>query len=338
MSAARACGCGAVDLHTHIVPENFPALAEGGDIPWPSMQHLDQCHANVMISGKQFRAVDNRCWSVAARLAAMEEMGITRQVLSPMPVLLSHGMPEKAAIQLGDHVNGTIAAMVAEAPDQFSGLGMVPLQNIDAAIRTLEKLVKVEGLAGVEIGTHIAGMVIGDPKFEPFFEAAEALSASIFVHALNPLGKERLVGPTQLSNALGFPCEVGLSAASVLTGGLIARHPNLRIAFSHGGGALAMLLPRLAHVWDISEAIRSEIPLDPREGARRLYYDTLVYDKDALGYLIRKFGSDRLILGSDFPFTIHDRNPAGRLDDLDLTAQEKSRLLHENASVFLGLT
>ena len=106
-------------------------------------------------------------------------------------------------------------------------------------------------MTGVEIGSNINGVPIGDEKFDPFFAAAADLGAAVFVHALHPTGVERLIGPANLQAGLLFPCEIALAAASVLTGGLLDRHPNLRLGFSHGGGALGLLLPRLARDYDV---------------------------------------------------------------------------------------
>jgi aminocarboxymuconate-semialdehyde decarboxylase len=180
-------------------------------------------------------------------------------------------------------------------------------------------------------------MPIGHPSLAAFFAAAEDLSASIFVHALRPTGHERLIGPTALGAALLFPCDVALAASSMLTGGIIARHPNLRLAFSHGGGAFGLLLPRLAHMWRKVPSIRELMNEDPLDAARRLYYDTLVYDKDTLTFLIQRFGADRLLVGSDYPYQIHEPDPVGRINDLTLAPTDRQALIRENAITFLGL-
>ncbi|PHQ69386.1 MAG: aminocarboxymuconate-semialdehyde decarboxylase [Sneathiella sp.] len=330
--------CGAIDVHTHIVPAEFPSyVGRHPDVAWPSMQHTKPCHANVMIAGKVFRSIDDRSWNVARRIEAMDEAGIDRQVLSPMPELLSYWFPSEDAAIFGEHVNGAIAEMIAAEPNRMVGLGMVPLQDVDLAIKTLETLVRKRGFAGVEIGTHVNGTPIGDPSLASFFAAAEDLSASIFVHALRPIGHERLVGPAALGAALLFPCDVALAASSVLTGGLIVRHPKLRLAFSHGGGAFGLLLPRLIHMWRTVPSVRDLMNENPRDTARRLYYDTLVYDKDTLAFLVERFGVNRLLLGSDYPYQIHDPDPVGRIDELALNPADRRALIRENAITFLGL-
>ena len=171
--------------------------------------------------------------------------------------------------------------MVARAPDKFIGLGGVPMQDPDAAVRELERLMR-DGFRGVELGSNINGAALGDPRFESFFAAAEQLGAAVFVHALHPSGKERIVGPAGLMAYIGFPLDTAYSIASLMTGGTLTRHPRLRLAFSHGGGAFASILPRLAKGWTIKPEFAALIGASPYEHARRLYYDTLVYDAPTL--------------------------------------------------------
>ena len=331
----------AVDIHTHIVPAEFPAYAGKhvtpfGGAQWPQMAAGCDCHhKNVMIDGKNFRTVTDECWDIGRRAEAMARMNIARQVLSPMPELLSYWLPLEDALPLTRHVNDTIATMVAQAPDKFIGLGGVPMQDPDVAARELERLMR-DGFRGVEIGSNINGAAIGDPKFDVFFAAAEELGASIFVHALHPSGKERIVGPPGLMAYIGFPLDTAYAIASLMTGGTLTRYPRLRLAFSHGGGAFASILPRLARGWDIKPEFAERIGVSPFEHARRLYYDTLVYDPHTLRHLIETFGVRQLCIGTDFPFDIHDRAPVEAVAALNLSAADVKLLHHDNAMRFLG--
>ncbi len=233
-----------IDVHTHIVPENFPPYAgRGRDVPWPSMAPAHACHRHVMISDKVYRTVSDGSWSVPRRIEDMGAMRITRQAISPMPELLSYWLPLEDAKVMIRYLNDQIAAMIAAAPQRFIGLGAVPLQDVDAAIRELEYCRSLK-FAGVEIASHVNGTSIGDPRFEPFFTAAEKMGAAIFVHALRPAGQDRIVGAFA-EQAVCFPGDIGLACASMITGGIGGRHPKLRIAFSHGGGVMSILLPRL---------------------------------------------------------------------------------------------
>ncbi|HZP78247.1 MAG TPA: amidohydrolase family protein [Pseudolabrys sp.] len=327
----------AIDIHTHIVPADIPAYGGShGGARWPQMAAAHDCHhKNVMIEGKNFRTVTDECWDVARRIEAMERMGIARQVLSPMPELLSYWLPTEDALALGRHVNGTIAEMMARAPDRFLGLGTVPMQDPDLAAREIETLMD-DGFRGIEIGSNINGAPPGDPKFEPVFAAAEEHGAAIFVHALHPSGKERIVGPPGLMAYIGFPLDTAYAIASLMTGGTLTRHPKLRIAFSHGGGAFASILPRLAHGWGHKPDFAKLIGASPFEQARKLYYDTLVYDPPTLRFLIERFGKTQLCVGTDFPFDIHERKPIEAIAALELSAPDVKLLHHDNAARFLG--
>ena len=329
--------CPAIDIHTHIVPENFPPYARAGrDVAWPSMAPARACHRHVMLSGQVYRTVPDSSWDAAKRAADMDRLQVGRQVLSPMPELLSYWLDGEDGAALSRYLNEQIAGMVARAPDRFYGLGAVPLQDVDRAITELEHAMGPLGLAGVEIGTNIDGVVLGDPRLEPFFAAAERLGAAIFVHPLRPCGMERLVGPPLLQQVLAFPGETGLSGASLLTAGTLTRHPRLRIAFSHGGGTLGTLLPRLRHAWSTFAALRDAMPDDPAETARRFWVDSLVYEDGAIRQLIDRFGRTQVTVGSDYPFAIADRDPVGRTRGLGLDAETERLLLTDNALCWLG--
>lgn len=337
MASLTGCACG-VDTHAHVVPENFPAYI-GNKVPtdWPSMAAAQPCHRNVMISGKVYRTVADKCWDTAKRLQDLPGMGLALQVVSPMPELLSYWMEPADAQQLLRFLNDQIAAMVAESGGGLAGLGAVPLQDMSLAIRELEYVVKVLGFAGVEVGSNINGAPSGAPQFDPFFEACEALGAAVFVHAIRPAGMDRLVGPAPLQQVIGYPGDVGLAAASVITSNLLVRRPGLRIAFSHGGGTLASLLPRLQQGWGVFPALKDSITLAPRDQARRLFYDTLVFDTPTLRHLVDSFGDTQLMIGTDYPFNFHDRTPVERIEAAGLDADAALRLVHQNAGRFLGL-
>jgi aminocarboxymuconate-semialdehyde decarboxylase len=327
----------AIDIHTHIVPAEFPAYAGKHDSArWPQMAPAECGHRNVMIGGKLFRKVEDYCWDIARRAEAMGAMAITHQVLSPMPELLSYWLAADDTLALGRYINDQIAAMVERAPDRFFALGTVPMQDPELAAREVERLMKSGKFRGVEIGTNINGAPIGDARFNSFFAAAEEHGAAIFVHALHPAGQERFVGPAQVTNLVGFPCENAFAISSLLTGGMLERYPKLRLAFSHGGGAFALVLKRIMHGWTIYPPVHDAIKQPPAELARRLYYDTLVYDSETIGFLIQCFGIRQLCLGSDFPFDIHDRKPLDRLTPLKLSANDEALVRGGNALRWLG--
>ncbi|TDY15506.1 aminocarboxymuconate-semialdehyde decarboxylase [Paraburkholderia sp. BL6665CI2N2] len=336
----RLCGHRhGIDVHSHIVPATFPAYI-GSKIPsdWPSMVPAHECHRHVMIDGKVYRTVSDRCWDVSRRIADMDEQRIGVQAVSPMPELLSYWMPVQEALLLVQHLNGTIAGMVDESSGRMVGLGAVPLQDIDVAIGELTRIMCTPGFAGVEIGSNVNGLPIGAPQFDPFFEAAEALGAAVFVHALRPAGKERLVGPAQLLQTLAYPTDVGLAAASVLCSNLMLRRPQLRIAFSHGGGTLASLLPRLEQACKVFAPLRDVVQASPSEQARKLFYDSLVFDQATLRHLLSSFGESQIMLGTDYPFAFREHDPVGQTESINLDEATVERLIYRNAQEFLGIS
>ncbi|WP_298929490.1 amidohydrolase family protein [uncultured Ramlibacter sp.] len=337
MTATLQCRCG-TDAHAHVVPHDFPRYL-GTAVPadWPSMAPAQACHRSVMIAGKNYRTVSDKCWDTAKRLEDLQAMGLDLQAVSPMPELLSYWMGPKDAQQLLRYINEQIAAMVADSQRKLIGLGAVPLQDMDLALRELEYCVKTLGFAGVEVGSNINGKPIGAPEFDPFLAACEELGAAVFVHALRPAGMERLVGPAPLQQVLGYPSDVGLAAASVLTTNLMERRPKLRIAFSHGGGTLASLLPRLQQGWGVFPALKDSISASPVEQARKLFYDTLVFDAPTLAHLAGLFGTGQLLIGTDYPFNFHERAPLDAIAAAGFDAATQDLLLWGNAQRFLGV-
>lgn len=330
---------GGVDVHAHVIPAEFPRYL--GDVTpkgWPSMALADACHRHVVIDGKNYRTVSDKCWTTSRRLADFDAMGLTLQAISPMPELLSYWMAPAAGAQLVRYLNEHIAAMVAESAGRLVGLGAVPLQDLDLAIRELQHMKDVLGIRGIEVGSNINGVVIGDPRHDAFFEACAALDMPVFVHALRPVGMDRLVGPAALQQVLAYPSDVGLAAASVITSNLIERHPRLRIAFSHGGGTLAMLLPRLQQAMSVFPALREAVHRSPQEQVKSLYFDTLVFDTPTLQHLTRSFGSTQLMIGTDYPFNFHDDRPVQRIREAGFDETIVDQLLQGNARRFLGLS
>ena len=326
-----------IDIHTHVVPSAFPvSLGAANDIPWPSIEHVDCCHARVLVGGKPYRDIESNCWNVEERLKGMDAMGIARQVLSPMPELLSYWLPAADAQHLARHMNEQIAAMVAEASDRLVGFGMVPLQSPEMAIAEMIYLTETLGLKGIEIGTNVEDRPIGHPDFARFFEEVEARGVPIFVHPLRPAGMDRLVGMPLLEQVVAFPCETAFAIASLMTSGLLARHPKLRIAFAHGGGSFGQVLPRMQHAWTIAPGLKKVMPDGPQALARLLYYDTLVYDPTALRYLADRFGVSQLLVGTDYPFAIMEKEPLGRLSEAGFSQADVDAVTRLNALSYLG--
>jgi aminocarboxymuconate-semialdehyde decarboxylase len=280
--------------------------------------------------------VSERAWNPSRRIEDMEPMGLAQQAISPMPELLSYWLPLDDAQSMIRFLNDEIARMIAAAPDRFIGLGCVPLQDVEAAIRELEFVVHSLKFSGVEIASHVNGVSIGDARFEPFFAEAERLGASIFVHALRPAGQDRIVGAFA-EQAVCFPGDVALACASMITGGIASKHPKLRIAFSHGGGTMAILMPRLVHAWNVFPKAKESLSESPATIAKRFFYDELVFEPKAVRFLIESFGQSQIVLGTDYPFALGDFHPMKTLEAAKLDAATVTAITSSNARRFLGL-
>ena len=331
-------GCGCVDIHTHVVPHEFPRyMGRHPGARWPGMADARPCHRHVMLDGKVYRTVSHQAWDTQVRMADMERTQVERQVLSPMPELLSYWLEGEDGAAMCRFLNETIAAMVQASPERFSGLAAVPLQDPERAIEELRYAIEELDLAGVEIGTNVNGIPVGDPRFLPFFQACCDLGAAVFVHPLRPSGMDRLVGPPAFEQAVAFPGEVGLAAVSMITGGTLAALPRLRIAFSHGGGSLQVLVPRLQQAWEVLPAVKDALREAPRDAVRRLYFDDLLYDAGAIEALVRLAGPTQVMVGTDYPFSIMDREPAARVASLSVDEAVREALRRGNALRWLGL-
>jgi aminocarboxymuconate-semialdehyde decarboxylase len=316
-----------IDMHAHVIPEHFPAAANRASAGrWPSMEHFAPGQARVMIAGQNFRTVHAGNWDVDRRLADMDAAEVNAQAISCLPELMSYWFTPEDGLEMNRYVNDYIAGMCAKAPGRFYGLAAVPLQDPDLAAKELAGI-KAAGHLGVQIGSNVLGKSLGDERFLGFFQEAEAQGLAVFVHALHPTFLDRI--GDALANAIGFPTDTGLTIASLIDGGTADKVPNLRVAFSHGGGTFPFMLPRYHNgwggSWDEAPPIRATQGSNPAEVARRFYYDTLVFDARPLRYLIEAIGASQLVIGTDYPYVTQEQ-PAGRtLRTLNLSPGDAGR-------------
>ena len=328
-----------VDAHAHLLPRGYPPGAPGC---FPRMEPVDGSTARTLVFGSmRFRARDV-FFEAERRVEEAAAAGVDVEVLTPMPPLLRYDLPAADGLALARHVNEFTAQLCAFDASRLIGLGMVPLQDPEAAAAELAA-VRDQGLRGVEIASNVLDVSIGDERFLPFFAEAERLGLAIFVHAM-PSASPRLPAAARGTYAVGV--EGALAAASLVTGGTAAKCPDLRISFSHGAGGYPLMLPRAQYFWSGTwneepavpeRAVRHDDGPSPVEYARRFYYDSLVFDRRAVRFLIDLLGSDRLLVGSDFPAMLREE-PAGRtLRSLDLPPDVLEDITWHNAFRWLGI-
>ncbi|MGP1346034.1 MAG: amidohydrolase family protein [Phycisphaerales bacterium] len=346
-----------VDVHTHILPPNWPDLAEKyGYGRWVTMvpKHDDKglcCGGRMLIAGEKFRDVSLNCFDHGVRLSECDALGVDVQVLSTVPVMFSYWAQPEHTLELAKRINDHIAEVCRAHPNRFIGLGTVPMQAPDLAIREMERCMNELGMVGIEIGSHIEqprslDWNLSEPALFPFFEAADRLGAAIFVHPWDMMG-EKDMGKYWLPWLVGMPAETARAVCSMIFAGVFERLPNLRVMFAHGGGSFPYTIGRIEHGWqcrpDLVAIDSTRNPwsylAQPPSTPAHFYVDSLVHSRNALRYLLALMDERRVAMGSDYPFPLGEAKPGAMIDSMyDLTDDTKQRLLGGTALEFLNRT
>ena len=328
-----------IDLHTHILPQSWPDLRRrygyGGFV---ALEHHGPGCARMTIDGNFFREVQDNCWDPLRRLEDCDRHGVRLQVLSTVPVMFSYWAKPQDTHDLSRLLNDHIAEVVRAHPGRFAGLGTLPLQAPELAIREMERCVRDLGLCGVEIGSHANDWNLDHPALFPVFEAAQELGAAVFVHPWEVLGRERM-GKYWLAWLVGMPAETALAICSLIFGGVLERLPRLRVCFAHGGGGFPGTIGRIEHGFHVRPDLCAvDNACNPRNYLGKFYVDSLVHDADALRTLLRLIGAERVALGSDYPFPLGEAEPGRLIESMaDLSSATKERLLAGTAREFLNI-
>ena len=319
-----------IDAHAHvIVPE---VLRE----PWGPRVSWEEGAQVVELGGRPIRSAVRDFVSIEAILAAQAEAGIDHVVLCPWVALLGYDAPAAEALERCRVQNGGLAALRAAHSDRVSVLGTVPLRDPEVAANELEALMAA-GFAGVEIAASVNGTYLGDERFAPFWAAAEASGALVFVHPTTRGFADAVFEDFYLWNLVGNPMETTIAAAHLVLAGVLERHPRLRVLLAHGGGALPALRGRLRHGWSFQPHARARLTEDPEASLRRLYYDTVTHDPAVLRELVAFAGAEHVLLGSDYPFDMADATPVQTVAAAGLSAEEERAVLGGSAARLLGL-
>jgi aminocarboxymuconate-semialdehyde decarboxylase len=323
-----------IDIHTHILPPDIPNWKErfgyGGFICLD--HHKPNCARMLRDDGKFFREIESNCWDAPARIIDLDRSGVDVQVISTVPVMFSYWAKAQDCYDLSRFLNDHIASVVAGNPNRFVGLGTLPMQSPELAVRELERCMRSLGLAGVQIGSHINEWNLSDESLIPVFSAAQDLDAAIFVHPWDMMGQERME-KYWLPWLIGMPAETTLAISSMIFGGVFARFPNLRVCFAHGGGSFPATVGRIEHGFKCRPDLCAvDNKVNPSSYLGHFYVDSLVHDQRALSYLIEVIGERRIALGSDYPFPLGEDEPGKLIESItDLPQSTKDQLLWKTA-------
>ena len=328
-----------IDIHAHVTPQCFwRATENGGD--WHTLKReKDARGGEVALVGGRRQALPPRArWTPEERLADMDSLGVDVHVVSPYVGFYNYQLDTAVALATSRATNDEIAGMVRGWPQRFAGLGTLPMQDVKASVTELERCMTQLGLKGVEINDHVNGRTFEEAEFRPFWKAAEQMGAVVFFHQSG----ETLVAARSkryhLPNTIGNLVDRAVTFATLVHGGVMDAHPDLKIVLGHGGGYTCYGIGRMDHGWQVRSEAREHIAQPPSAYLSRFYYDCIVYTEPALRYLIDAVGVDRVVFGTDWPYDMAlDWPVAWILGMTSLSQAEKEAILSKNLERLLGI-
>lgn len=327
---------GPLDIHAHVVPTELMRRLAGDARAGFGITDTDGAR-RLILGGAPMRmpvmpAMDN----VDLRLKAMEEQGVEAQLVSPWVALCDYRLGEADAIWFAETVNEAIADFCRAMPDRFVGVGAVPLQVPQEAAAMVAPLIRELGLLGVEINTTLGPETfLDDRTLDPFWAAAEAEGAFVFIHpSLGGTGKQ--FERYYLNNLIHNPLETTVAAAHLIFGGVMERFPRLKVCLAHGGGYLPYALGRLRRGRLVRAETTASMSGEVDDAFRRFYFDTVTHSAAALKFLVGEAGPGHVLLGSDYPFDMADPDLFGTVKRAQLGEAAEQLVLRGAADEVLG--
>jgi aminocarboxymuconate-semialdehyde decarboxylase len=327
----------AVDVHNHFLPESWPDLAERfGEPNWPRMKHLGCGKAMLMVGDEPFRPVYSATWDVSKRLEEMDRDGIDHQIMSVTPILFAYLRKAEHALDCARLFNDMALEMCARSGGRIHAVAQVPLQDIDASCREVERAM-ANGHIGVEIGNHVGNKDFDDQGIVTFLHHCADIGCPVLEHPWDMMGRERM-NRYMMQWLVAMPTETHLAILYLILSGALERLPqSLRICFAHGGGNFAFTLGRVENAWKNRDIVGKDCPNPPSSYVKRFWCDSAVFDERALRYLVSVMGDDRVMLGTDYPYPLGEQQMGALVRGATtLNGQEKTRILGGNAATFFN--
>jgi aminocarboxymuconate-semialdehyde decarboxylase len=325
-----------VDIHCHVVNPAVDEMVKHVFSPErePAIKFAN--HLTRDTNRKQNENIWACLTTVEQRLRDMDKMGVDVQAISSSPAQFMYWLDAELGAKTARAVNENLASIVARHPDRFVALANVPLQSEDAATAELEYCIKTLGFRGVEIGTNIVGREVSR-GLDKFWAKAQELGVMVFMHPNGYTGGERLADHYFI-NVIGNPLDTTVAIGHLVFDGVLERFPRLKIVAAHGGGYIGHYPARMDHVWSARADARTVLKAKPRRSLAKLYFDTIVFDREQLRHIVNLWGASHILVGTDYPYDMGWYDPHGFLDGCDfLKDAEKAAIKGVNAAKLLGI-
>ena len=327
-----------IDAHTHVaVPAAAQYIKPYLDVTTIPLAHFASAETKEL-NAKQETDIGSRIrGNYDERFADMDRMGVDVQLVMPPPPQLYHTVAIEYAVPAARMINDGVAEFVAKHPDRFIPTGTVPMQDGNEAAKELERCMKTLGFKGVEILTNVAGRELSDTAFAPFWKKAEELDALVIIHP-NGFTEGQRLSRFYFNNIIGNPFETTLALHYLIFDGVLERHPKLKIFAMHGGGYLGGYSGRIDHAWGARSDCQAGLPKPPTHYLKQVYFDTVVFTPLQLETLVKTFGVEHVIMGTDYPFDMLENDPIGHLNSVaSFDATTKAALAGGNLKKLLGM-
>ena len=327
-----------IDIHSHVaIPQAGAFVKPHLDLSTIPLGHFANAETKAL-SQKQEEDIRARITTgYDERLADLDAMGLDMQLVMPPPNQCFYTVPLDISVKASRMVNDGLAEYVSRKPDRFVALGSVPMPDGNEAANELERCIRTLGFKGVQILTNVAGNEISEAAYAPFWQKAEELGAIVLVHP-NGFTEAKRLSRFYFNNVIGNPLETTIALHYLIFDGVLERHPDLKIIAVHGGGYLGGYSGRIDHVWGARSDARGELPQPPTSYLKKVYFDTVVFTPHQLEALVKTFGVERILLGTDYPYDMAEYDPLGHLASVDtLDATARAAIAGGNAKRLLGL-
>lgn len=325
-----------IDTHTHVLTEETAALLrQAAPKVAVTITPIDAAAATLEVGGTAYRPFPRGGYDIAHRLRDMDEGSVDVQVLSATPQTYLYNQDAALTAATAAIQNDQIAKHIAAHPDRFMGIATLPMQAPERAADELKRAMSKLNLRGAMIGSHVHGKNLDDPSFEPLWATAEELGAFLFIHPVNVAGVDRLKS-YYLQNLIGNPLDTTIAAACLVFGGVLDRHPKLKIVLAHGGGFTPYQAARWEHGWTVRPEPKKNVPTQPKNIAGRFMYDTILHSDKTLELMIALVGADRVLLGSDYPYDMGMMDCVRHVRSLKISDADKASILGTHAEMLLA--